>query len=98
MAIPLVSIVNPVPLKTNEQDGDWGEKWLARNEAGSGAFRLVKIDPAIGFIMERFPAYWRGWREKHVDEVEIRLIREQSSQILALMKGDVHIDAGQPAG
>ena len=59
VAIPLVSIVNPTPLKTHEQDGDWGEKWLARNEAGSGAFRLVKVDPALGFVMERFPAYWR---------------------------------------
>ena len=41
--------------------------------------------------MERFPAFWRGWRAKYVDEVEIRLIREQSSQLLALMKGDVHM-------
>ncbi len=32
-----------------------------------------------------------GWREKHVDEVEIRVIREQSSRTLALMKGDVHM-------
>jgi peptide/nickel transport system substrate-binding protein len=91
VAIPLVSIVNPVILKAHEQNGDWGEKWLARNEAGSGAFRLVKVDPASGFVMERFPGYWRGWWEKHVDEVEIRLIREQSSQTLALMKGDVHM-------
>jgi peptide/nickel transport system substrate-binding protein len=93
-AIPVVSIVNPVPLKANEQDGDWGEKWLARNDAGSGAFRLVKIDPASGFIMERFPAFWRGWQGKHVDQVEVRVIREQSSQLLALMKGDVHILQG----
>jgi ABC-type transport system substrate-binding protein len=66
-AIPVVSIVNPALIKANEQDSDWGEKWLARNDAGSGAFRLVKIDPASGFIMERFPAFWRGWQEKHVD-------------------------------
>ena len=37
VAIPLVSIANPVILKAHEQDGDWGKKWLARNEAGSGA-------------------------------------------------------------
>ena len=93
-AIPVVSIVNPALVKVNDQDGDWGEKWLARNDAGSGAFRLVKIDPASGFIMERFPAFWRGWQERHIEQVEVRVIREQSSQLLALMKGDVHILQG----
>ena len=54
----------------------------------------MKLDPASGFLMERFPAFWRGWQEKYVDQVEIRVIREQSSQLLALMKGDVHILQG----
>jgi peptide/nickel transport system substrate-binding protein len=94
VAIPLVSIVNPALLKAHEQDGDWGEKWLARNDAGSGAFRLVKADASSRLTMERFPEFWRGWQAKHLDEVEIRVIREQSSQILALMKGDVHIVQG----
>src|SRR5687767_9290117 len=75
VAIPIVSIVNPALLKAHEQDGDWGEKWLARDDAGSGAFRLTKADPPSGLTMERFPEYWRGWQEKHVDEVEIRVIR-----------------------
>jgi ABC-type transport system substrate-binding protein len=97
VAIPIVSIVNPALLKAHEQDGDWGEKWLARNDAGSGAFRLTKADPSSGLTMERFPEFWRGWREKYVDEVEIRVIREQSSQLLALMKGDVHMTYGNLA-
>jgi peptide/nickel transport system substrate-binding protein len=97
VAIPIVSIVNPVLVKANEQDGDWGEKWLARNDAGSGAFRLTKADPSRGLTMERFPEFWRGWQEKHLDEVEIRVIREQSSQLLALMKGDVHMTYGNLA-
>ena len=91
MAIPIVSIVNPALIKAHEQNGDWAEPWLAQNEAGSGAYRLVKFDQATGFLMERFPGFWGGWRDKHVDEVEIRVIREQSSRTLALMKGDVHM-------
>ena len=89
-AIPIVSIVNPVLIKANEENGDWAEKWLARHEAGSGPYSLVKYDPATGFIMTRFPGYWRGWQEQYVDEVEIRLIRETSSRIMGLMKGDIH--------
>ena len=89
-AIPIVSMVNPAVIKAHETNGDWAEAWLARNEAGSGAYALVKYDPATGFIMQRFPDYWRGWQEKYMDEVEIRLMRETSSRVLALMKGDIH--------
>ena len=91
MAIPIVSIVNPALIQAHQQHGDWAEPWLAQNEAGSGAYRLVKFDQATGFLMERFPAFWGGWRAKHIDEVEVRVIREQSSRTLALMKGDVHM-------
>ena len=91
MAIPIVSIVNPALIQAHQQHGDWAEPWLAQNEAGSGAYRLVKYEQATGFLMERFPEFWGGWQGKHVDEVEIRVIREQSSRTLALMKGDVHM-------
>jgi peptide/nickel transport system substrate-binding protein len=89
-AIPTVCIVNPAVIKAHEENGDWAEKWLASHEAGSGAYSLVKYDTARGFIMARFPGHWRGWRQKYVEEVEIRLIRETSSRVLALMKGDIH--------
>jgi peptide/nickel transport system substrate-binding protein len=89
-AIQTLCIVNPAVIKAHEKGGDWAEKWLARNEAGSGAFSLVKYDSATGFVMARFPGHWRGWREKYIDEAEIRLIRETSSRVLALMKGDIH--------
>ena len=62
LAIPVVSIMNPALIRANEQNGDWGENWLSRNDAGSGAFCLVKVDPATGFTMERYPAFWRGGR------------------------------------
>jgi peptide/nickel transport system substrate-binding protein len=89
-ALPIVSIVNPAVIKAHAENGDWAEKWLVRNEAGSGAYALVKYDPATGFVMQRFPGYWRGWQAKYMDEVEIRLMRETSSRVLALMKGDIH--------
>ena len=89
-ALPIVSIVNPAVIKAHAENGDWAEKWLVRNEAGSGAYALVKYDPATGFVMRRFPGYWRGWQAKYMDEVEIRLMRETSSRVLALMKGDIH--------
>jgi peptide/nickel transport system substrate-binding protein len=88
--IPTVSIVNPAVITAQAENGDWAEKWLLQNAAGSGAFQLIKAEPATGFTMTRFPGYWRGWEGQHVETVEVRIIREQSSRVLALMKGDVH--------
>jgi peptide/nickel transport system substrate-binding protein len=89
-AIPIVSIVNPAVINAHAENGDWAETWLARNEAGSGAYTLVKYDPATGFLMQHFPGYWRGWQKQYMEEVEIRLMRETSSRVLALLKGDIH--------
>jgi hypothetical protein len=47
-------------------------------------------ETATGLTMARFPGYWRGWEGQHIETVEVRVIREQSSRVLALMKGDVH--------
>lgn len=55
--VPIVPIVNPAVIKAHEENGDWAEKWLARNEAGSGAYELVKYNPATGIVMRRFPNY-----------------------------------------
>jgi peptide/nickel transport system substrate-binding protein len=91
MALPIAAMVNPTVLKAHEENGDWGEKWLAYNDAGSGAYQLVSANPATGYLMQRYPGFWGGWEGKHVEEVEIRVIREQASRILSLMKGDVHM-------
>jgi peptide/nickel transport system substrate-binding protein len=88
--IPTVAIVNPAVIKAHEDNGDWAEKWLIQNAAGSGAFQLIKAEPATGCTMARFPGYWRGWDGQHIEAVEVRIMREQSSRVLALMKGDVH--------
>ena len=70
-AIPIVSIVNPAVIKAHDEGGDWAEKWLARNEAGSGAYSLLKYDSATGFIMTAVPRaigaaggrnIWTKWR------------------------------------
>jgi peptide/nickel transport system substrate-binding protein len=39
-------VVNSRLLRQNDRSGDMGAGWLARNEAGSGGFRLRRYDPA----------------------------------------------------
>jgi peptide/nickel transport system substrate-binding protein len=39
--IPMLAIVNPQAIKPHEENGDWGAKWLASNDAGSGAYKFL---------------------------------------------------------
>jgi peptide/nickel transport system substrate-binding protein len=39
--IPMLAIVNPRAIKPHEENGDWAAKWMASNEAGSGAYKLI---------------------------------------------------------
>jgi peptide/nickel transport system substrate-binding protein len=64
--------------------------WLASNVAGSGSFKLERFDPATGVIGARNPQHFLGWGEKYIDRLELRTVREQTSQILGLIKGDFH--------
>jgi peptide/nickel transport system substrate-binding protein len=88
--IPELHIVNPRLCKANEVGNDWGSKWLASHEAGSGAYQLASYDPAVGNVMKRFKDHFMGWGSKYVEEVEFRTMREVASKVLALQKGEIH--------
>lgn len=96
--VPELYIVNPKVCKANEVDNDWGSKWLAGHEAGSGSYQLASYNPAVGFTMARFKDHFMGWKGKHIDEVEFRTMREVASKVMALQKGEVHsTDSWLPA-
>ena len=70
--VPEIHIVNAALVKKNEAGGDWGEAWLSKNSAGSGAYKITQFDPAIGFVAERFADHFKGWGPKWLDEIEFR--------------------------
>ncbi len=53
-------VVNSALVKRNERNGDWGQEWLSRNEAGSGSYVLQRFDPARGFLARRFIEHFLG--------------------------------------
>ena len=63
--IPMVFIVNPRAVKPHEEAGDWGARWLASNEAGSGAYRLIPSSylPLEHADVEKYDDHFYGWRE-----------------------------------
>jgi len=92
-AIPLVAVVNPRLVTPNIKEGDWGNAWLAANDAGSGAYR---IDPAtyqarVSLDMDRFPGHFLGWGHvpKPIEQVRARPVMETSTRVLALLRGEI---------
>lgn len=90
-AIPLVGIVNSDLVKQHEKDGDWGAAWLATNDAGSGPY-IADSEAFVSYQKGRFdwfPEYFMGWRDNPIKRVNLTSVKEQSTLILALIKGEV---------
>ncbi|MCC7045956.1 MAG: ABC transporter substrate-binding protein [Alphaproteobacteria bacterium] len=87
---PEIYAVNAALLKKNTQNDDWGNDWLAKNDAGTGAYKLERYDPAIGFVARRFPDHFKGWGSQFIDVIDFRTVTEGNTKILGLMRGDFH--------
>src|SRR5438552_428758 len=96
--VPEVHVVNAALLKKNEKDGDWGATWLTSNDAGSGSYMLTRYDPAVGFIARRFAGHFLPWGAKPIDEIEFRLVKEDNTRVLGMIKGDYQGTGGYLQG
>jgi peptide/nickel transport system substrate-binding protein len=92
--VPEIHVMNAKLLKSKEKDGDWGQAWLAVNEAGSGSYQLDQFDPAVGFIAKRFAGHFVKWGPKYLDEIEFRHVKEDNTKVLGMIKGDFHGTGG----
>ena len=94
-AVPMVMIVNEKLVRAHDKDGDWGAAWLASNEAGSGAYRLIPETyvPLEKVDMERNEAHFMGWSHNPnpIRRVEIRPTQETSTRVLALLNGSLDL-------
>ncbi|HEX3992207.1 MAG TPA: ABC transporter substrate-binding protein [Acetobacteraceae bacterium] len=87
-------VVNSKLLRASEKSGDRGAAWLARNEAGSGGFKLHRYDPAIGFQADRFDGHFAGFGQSNISQMEFRVVLETASRSLGLQKGEFNTTDG----
>lgn len=95
--LPWWYIVNPKEVKAKEVDGDYGQKYLTDNAAGSGPFRIKRWEPNVLHELEAVKDYWKGWTQpagQRPAGVIYRIIREPAAQKAALLRGEVDIVEG----
>ena len=91
--LPWWFIMNPNEVMANEVDGDMGQKWLVENEAGSGPYKLKRVEHGNLIELERVQDYWRGHQGK-LGGIVYKLVRESQAQRAGLIKGEFDIATG----
>lgn len=95
--IPWWYVVNPKQVKANEVDGDYGQKWLTENEAGSGPFTTKRWEQNVLYELVAVDNYWKGWPQGEKNRpagVIYKIIREPAAQKAAVQRGEVDIVEG----
>jgi peptide/nickel transport system substrate-binding protein len=91
--IAILAVVNPRAIKPNEENGDWGAKWLASNEAGSGAYKLnpESYIPLEKADLVRNEDHFMGWSDNPdaPKKIEWRPAKVTSTRVLALLNGSL---------
>lgn len=88
------SIMNSTLVMSHETNGDLGQAWLQKNDAGSGPYVMTQWVPNVQVVLKKFADYWQGWGGKHVSTVIIKPVTEVSDQKMMLQRGDIDIAGG----
>lgn len=95
--VPWWYIVNPKQVKANEVAGDYGQKWLTENSAGSGPFKQKRWVQNTLHELVANDTYWKGWpmgEAKRPAGIIYRVVREPAAQKAALARGEADIVEG----
>ncbi|MGF6266502.1 peptide/nickel transport system substrate-binding protein [Paraburkholderia youngii] len=82
------SVVDKQLLMSHQKGNDFGNEWLHTNEAGSGAYKLVKWTANDSIILQKYDAYRLPLAMKRI---VMRHVPEAASQRLLLENGDADV-------
>ena len=91
--LPWWFVMNPKQVMAHEVDGDMGQKWLIDHEAGSGPYKLRRVEHGTLYELERVQDYWRGHKGP-LGGIIYKLVRESAAQRAALIKGEADLATG----
>lgn len=85
---PLILVVNSDVV--SEQDGEWGEDYLAENSAGAGPYNLTGWTRGAEMILERDENYHAGWpNERPIDELRFVVTRDEATVRALAQRGEL---------
>lgn len=85
-------IIDSVLLKQHETSDDtWGQKWLAKNSAGGGAYTIGSWTPGTKMVLKSNPNYWGP--KPYFDTVVLQEIPSSEDRVLFLTNGTIDIAA-----
>jgi peptide/nickel transport system substrate-binding protein len=93
--IPVATVVNRRVVEPQAKDNDWGNAWLSGHGAGSGAYvpDPASYIPTRQLDLKRNANHFQGWghNAKPIDLIRVRPVTEQSTRVLALIKGEIDV-------
>lgn len=85
MAMPSFAIISPTAMEKYKKD-------FRQNPVGSGAFMFVKWEKSQKIVLKANTQYWDG--KPYLDSVVIRSIPDNSTRLLEMLSGNVHVMDG----
>ncbi|MCP5001310.1 MAG: ABC transporter substrate-binding protein [Hyphomicrobiales bacterium] len=86
---PLLLVVNS-DLVMEQNDGEWGETYLADNSAGAGPYKLDGWTRGAQMMMSRYDNYHAGWpNQKPIDDLRFVVTRDEATIKALATKGEL---------
>lgn len=90
---PLILPVNS-DLVMEQNDGEWGEDYLAENPAGAGPYSLESWNRGAEMKLARYDGYHAGWdKGKPIDEVRFVVTRDEATVKALADSGELGISS-----
>ncbi len=85
-------IIDSATLKQHvTSDDPWGQKWLAKNSAGGGAYNVSSWTPGTKMVLKSNPNYWGP--KPYFDTVVLQVVPSSDDRVLLLKNGTIDIAA-----
>ena len=84
-----VKMISPKAIKEHEKNNDGAQAWLRDHMVGTGPYVLKSYTQSQQAVLDRNPAYWRGWDGNHFNRIIIKYIHEPSTERLLLEQGEI---------
>lgn len=90
-----VKMISPTAIKKHTKGGkDLGQKWLGKNDAGTGPYTLTQFSLGQQYVAKADPKWWG--QKPFYTSIVFKLIPDSGSQVLQLKGGDLDILHQQP--